>query len=252
MLPDQTREQMSDLALHAMIQAWEDQERSPKIQALGFDERLAMLVDAEWLLRQGKRLSRRLKEAKLRYSEACLEDLQASAARGMDKAVVKKLASCAFLENHLNILITGATGTGKSYLACAIAQHVCRQGYRATYRRASRLYDELRIARADGTYPRLLARLARLDLLVIDDFGLAEATDFDAQALLDVLEDRYARRSTIVTSQLAIKDWHGYLPEPTVADAICDRIVHNAYRFQLKGPSRRKQETKSTRKRKSN
>jgi len=252
MLKEQTREQMSDLALHAMIQAWEEQERSPKIQGLGFDERLAMLVDAEWLQRQSKRLSRRLKEAKLRYSEACLEDLEASAARGMDKALVKKLASCAFLENHLNILITGATGTGKSYLACAITQHVCRQGYRATYRRASRLYDELRIARADGTYPRLLARLARLDLLVIDDFGLADATDFDAQALLDVLEDRYDRRSTIVTSQLAIKDWHGYLPEPTVADAICDRIVHNAYRFPLKGPSRRKQEAKSTRKRKSN
>ena len=138
-------------------------------------------------------------------------------------------------------MITGATGTGKTYVACALAQQACRKGFRAVYRRASRLFDELRIARADGTYPRVLTRLARVDVLVIDDFAISPVSDEERRHLLELLEDRYGTRSTIVTSQLAPADWHDYLADPTLADAICDRIVHHAHRLMLKGPSRRKE-----------
>ena len=141
------------------------------------------------------------------------------------------------------MIITGATGVGKTYLACALAQQACRKGHRALYRRASRLFDELRMARADGTYPRLLARFARVDVLVIDDFAIAPLTDSERRDLLEVLEDRHGTRSTIVTSQLAPSDWHDYLADPTLADAICDRLVHHAHRLVLKGPSRRKEPT---------
>lgn len=241
MLMEPTLEKLRAMRLEGMAQSWMGQQKETDIAKLGFDERLALLVDAEWMNRENKRVKRALKEAKLKLGEASLENVDYAARRELDKATVRQLASCKWVHEHQAILITGATGTGKTYLGCALAQQACRKGFRAVYRRASRLFDELRIARADGTYPRVLARFARVDVLLIDDFGISPVTDEERRHLLELLEDRYNTRSTIVTSQLAPGDWHDYLADATLADAICDRIVHHAHRLVLKGPSRRKE-----------
>jgi DNA replication protein DnaC len=244
MLNEATTQKLKDLNLEALAHAWHEQQKEPGVNKLGFDERLGLLVDIAWLARENKRLDRRLKEAKLRLGSACIEDIEYTARRQLDRAVVRQLASCRWVEEHQNIVLTGATGTGKTYLACAFAQQACRKGYRATYRRASRLFDEMLLARADGTYVRLLTRLARLDVLVIDDWGLEQPDERQRHDLLEVLEDRHGIRSTIMTSQLPPEKWHDTLGEPTVADAVCDRVLHNSHRFVLKGPSRRKETTK--------
>jgi DNA replication protein DnaC len=208
---------------------------------LGFDERFNMLVDAEFTYRDNKRMARSLKEAKLRFGQACIESIEYPARRELDKAQIRQLATCRWIEEHQAILITGATGTGKSYLACALAHQACRKGYRVLYRRAPRLFDEINLARADGTYARMLARIARVDVLAIDDFALAPVTETERRDLLEVLEDRHEARSTIITSQLDPKHWHDFLADPTLADAICDRILNRSHRLMLKGPSRRKE-----------
>ena len=243
MLKEPTSEKLQAMRLGAMAHAWEEHQKSAEVAALSFDERFAMLVDAEWLARENKRVGRALKEAKLRISQACIEDIQYAARRELDKAVVRQLASCRWVEEHQAVLITGSTGTGKTYVACALAQQACRKGFRASYRRAPRFFDELRLARADGSYPRLLARLARVDVLVIDDFAISPISDTERRDLLEVLEDRYATRATIITSQIDPKHWHDYLADPTTADAICDRVLHAAHRVALKGPSKRKPES---------
>jgi DNA replication protein DnaC len=245
MLREPTREKLLELRLDAFEKAWAQQQANPEIDRLGFDERLALLVDAECLDRHNKRLTRNLREAKLRIGQACLEDLDFSPTRKLDKKRIHELATCRWIAEHHNVVLTGPTGVGKTYLACALAQQACRQGYRALYRRASRLFDELTLARADGSYPRLLSRLARIDLLVIDDWGLAAASDIERRDLLEVMEDRDGHRSTIMTSQLPIEKWHDHLGDPTVADAICDRLLHRAHRIVLQGPSRRKEPTHS-------
>lgn len=244
MLSQPTADKLAELRLHALSRAWQDQTEDPSIHDLAFDERMALLVEAEWLDRQNNRLARALKEAKLRISSACIEDVEFAAERKLDRKKIRELSSCQWIENHQNVVITGKTGVGKSYLACALAQQACRKGYRAMYRRTPRLFDELRIAHADGTYPRLLARFARMDVLVIDDWGLAPPKDMDRRDLLEIMEDRYDLRSTIWTSQLPIDTWHDHMGDPTVADAICDRLLHNAHRIVLKGPSRRKTQAK--------
>lgn len=241
MLNEPTLEKLRAMRLEGMAASWVEQQKDGAMSKLAFDERFGMLVDAEWLHRENKRLARALKEAKLKLSQACVEDIDYPARRELEKAVIRQLASCRWVQEHQAILITGATGTGKTYVACALAQQACRKGFRAVYRRAPRLFDELRLAHADGSYVRLLARLARVDVLVIDDFAIAPVTDVERRHLLELLEDRYGTRSTIVTSQLAPSDWHDYLADPTLADAICDRIVHHAHRLVLKGPSRRKE-----------
>lgn len=242
MLKEPTVEKLKLLRLNAMADAWVAQQAQPEIAALSFDERFGLLVDAEWLHRENVRLTRALKDAKLRMSNACVEDIDYSSKRELDKALVRQLGTCRWVAEHQNIVITGKTGTGKTYIACALAQQACRKGYRAIYRRAPRLYQELALAKADGTYPRLLARFARTDVLVIDDWALAPLTAEQRGDLLEILEDRYGNRSTIFASQLDAKRYHEYLGDPTVADAVCDRLLHNAHRVVLQGPSRRKEE----------
>jgi len=241
MLNEPTLEKLRTMRLDGMVATWLEQQKNTGATKLSFDERFGMLVEGEWTFRENRRLARALREAKLKLAQACIEDVDYSGKRDLDKAVVRQLASCRWVQEHQAILITGATGTGKTYLACALAQQACRKGFRAIYRRASRLFDELRIARADGTYARLLARIARVDVLVLDDFAISPVKDDERRDLLEILEDRHGTRSTIVSSQLPPSEWHDYLADPTLADAICDRIVHHAHRLVLKGPSRRKE-----------
>jgi len=242
MLTEPTLEKLKGLKLDAMAAAWQEQQRSAEMQKLSFDERLGLLVDAEWMWRENRRLERTLKEAKLRLSQACVEDIDYSSKRELDKAVMRQLASCRWVHEHQNLLLTGATGTGKTYVACALAQQACRKGYRAMYRRTSRLCDELVLARADGTYGRLLARIARVDVLVLDDFGLTPIREAERRDLYEIMEDRHGLRATILASQLPPAQWHDHVGEPTVADAILDRLMSNAHRIVLKGPSRRTKE----------
>ena len=244
MLTEPTLDKLRSLRLDAMAAAWRDQQRSADFASLGFDERFAMLVDAESLHRENRRLAKLLKDAKLRLGGACVEDIHYSARRELDKAVIRQLATCRWITEHQNIAITGMTGTGKSYLACALGQLACRRGYRTLYRRASRLTDELALARADGSHVRLFGRLARVDVLIIDDWGHTALREQERHDLLEILDDRYDLRSTIMTSQLPIKEWHDHIGDPTHADAICDRLLHNAHRIVLKGPSKRKPEGK--------
>ena len=241
MLTSPTLDKLHALKLSALAQAWTEQQQHADFAALSFDERLALLVEAEWLARENKRFTRALQEAKLKLSHACIEGIDYPAARHLDKAVIRQLASCRWIDEHQAVLVVGATGTGKSYLACALGHQACRRGDRVYYRRASRLFDDLNLARADGSYGRLLSRLARLDVLILDDWGLAPPQDQERRDFLEVLEDRSGSRATIITSQLPTTQWHDHIGEPTLADAICDRLLHNAHRIVLQGPSRRKE-----------
>jgi len=211
---------------------------------LDFDERFGLLVDAEWLDRQNKRLARNLREAKLRLSDACIEGIDYPARRKLDKAVIRGLASCTWIHEHHNVVITGPTGVGKTYIACALAQQACRKGYRVLYRRVPRIFDEILLARADGTYPRWLAKVARFDVVVLDDWGLVPLAESERRDLLEIMEDRYGNRSTILTSQMPVAQWHDQVGDPTIADAFCDRLLHNAHRIELHGPSRRQEKKK--------
>ncbi|HEX2647474.1 MAG TPA: IS21-like element helper ATPase IstB [Candidatus Dormibacteraeota bacterium] len=243
MLNAPTLEQLHALKLGAMAAAWTEQHQQADMTALAFDERFALLVDAEWRARENKRLTRALQEAKLKLSQACIEAIDYPPRRELDKALIRQLATCRWVAEHQAVLISGMTGTGKSFVACALAHQACRKGYRALYRRAPRLFHELTLAHADGSYIRLLAKFARLDVLLIEDFALAPLQDQDRRDLLEILEDRYGSRSTIITSQLPPSHWHEYIGEPTLADAICDRLLHNTHRIVLQGPSRRKEAT---------
>jgi DNA replication protein DnaC len=235
MLTHPTIEKLHALHLTGMARAWEAQRHLPDNDTLSFEEHLGLLLDAESTERDNRRLQTRLRTAALR-STACLED------RGLDKSLMKKLATCQWVHEHLNVLITGPSGIGKSWLACALAHQACRQGFTARYLRLPRLLPELAIARGDGRYRKLLAQLARLDVILLDDFGLAALTEEQRRDLdlLEILEDRYERRSTVVTSQYPVEHWHDLIGDPTLADAILDRLVHNAYRLNLKGESMRK------------
>jgi DNA replication protein DnaC len=199
MLTTPTLDTLHGLKLPAMAQAWTEQQQSADVQALSFDERFGLLVEAEWLARENKRLARALREAKLKLPHACIEAIDYPARRELDKPVIRQLATCRWIAEHQQVLVIGATGTGKTFVACALANQACRRGYRAYYRRASRLFDDLKLARADGTYGRLLSKLARLDVLLLDDWGLAPPQDQERRDLLEVLEDRSWTRSTIVT-----------------------------------------------------
>ena len=236
-----TMDQLQQLRLTALAAAWTAQQADAHCTQLSFDERFALLVQAEWVARENARLTRTLRAAKLKCGQACLEGIDYPARRELDKALIRQLATGRWIAEHQQLLISGMTGTGKTYVACAFAQQACRQGYRAFYRRASRLFHDLALARADGSYVRLLGKLARFDVLVLDDWALTPVQELERRDLLELLEDRYATRATIITSQLPPAQWHDYLADPTLADAICDRPLHNAHRLVLKGPSRRKE-----------
>ena len=241
MLNSPTHDKLSALRLHEMDHAWQEQQRSADHDALTFDERFGLLVDAQWLARENRRLQRALKEARLRLTQASLEAIEHRPQRPLDKALLRQLATGRWIAEHHNVVITGPTGTGKTFIGCALGHQACRTGHRVLYRRVPRLFEELTLAHADGSYTRLLARFARAEVLVLDDWGLAPLSDAERRDLLEIIEDRYGLRSTILTSQLPVEHWHDHLGEATVADAICDRLLHNAHRIALKGPSRRKE-----------
>lgn len=239
MLNQATVEKMHAMKLAAMVESFQHQLGSPQHAQLTFEERLGMLIDAEWTRREQRKLARRLHVAKLRYP-ASLEDVDFQTPRGLDRQVVLALGTCSWIQEHQNLIVTGPTGTGKSFLACAFAERVCRRGFTALYVRASRLVHELAVARGDGSYGRLLTRLAKADLLAIDDWLLAPLKDAERRDLLEILEDRYERTSTLIATQLPLSAWHEAIGEPTLADALCDRLLHCAHRIELKGRSLRK------------
>jgi DNA replication protein DnaC len=240
MLLEQTLEKLRGLKLYGMLAAIEQQATQPEFHELSFEERLGFLVDREVLDRGNRRVTELLRKARLRQS-ACVENIDYQQPRGLEKSRMAALISCDFIRHHQNLLITGSTGCGKSWLACAIGQQACRQGISVRYIRVAKLLEELRISHADGTYIRLLAQLAKHELLILDDFGLDSLSRQDQLDLLEIIEDRHQIKSTLITSQLGVKHWHEYIGEPTIADAIIDRLINRAHQLQLKGESMRKE-----------
>lgn len=241
MLLQHTIERLHELRLRGMAGALEEQLASSAAAELSFEDRLGLLVERESTWRDDRRLQRLLQEARFRV-EGSIEDLNFRAARGLDRSVVLRLGTCDWVRQHQVVLIVGPTGVGKTYLACALGQAACRRGLSARYFRLSRLLGELSLARADGSYAKLLGKLAKTELLILDDWGLVPLTDTERRDLLEILEDRYGQRATVVTSQLPVEHWHEYLASPTLADAILDRLVHGAHKLIMKGGSMRKTE----------
>lgn len=239
MLNEHTLTQLRGLRLDGMVRAIEEQATSTAATALGFDERLSLLVQREVAWRDDKRLTRLLKAAKLKVAAACVEDIDWRASRTLDRSVVSALAGGDWMRHAQNLLITGSTGCGKTWLACAFAHQAAKSGFSVLYVRAGRLFDELHVAHGDGSFTRRLMQLAKLDLLVIDDFAISPMGASERNDLLEVLDDRIGSRSTLITSQLPVKAWHTYLDDPTLADAILDRIVHSSHRIALKGATLR-------------
>lgn len=239
MLTQQTLDKMNAMKLAGMADAFQQQLRAGEHARLSFEERLGLLIDGEWSAREQRKLTRRLRVARLRYA-ASLEDVNFKHPRALDRTQVLSLGNCGWVQSRHNLLITGPTGIGKSYLACAFVERACRRGFSASYLRLPRLLQQLAVARGDGSYERLLARLAKLELLAIDDWLLAPLRDSERRDLIEVIEDRSERASTLIASQLPAKNWHAVIGDPNLADSICDRLLHNAHRIELKGPSIRR------------
>jgi DNA replication protein DnaC len=238
-------EKLLAMRLHGMVEALKAQEQDHAVHELSFLERFALLVDQQWSWHENQALARRLKAAKLKGS-ACVEDIDYRAVRGLDKAMMRTFAKdSAWVRNHENIFVIGPCGVGKSFLATALAQKACRDGYSALYLRAAALSRELALTRADGSLRHLLARLARIDVLIIDDWAMAPLQEAERREVWEICEDRYQTRSTILTSQLPVSRWHERIGDPTIADGILDRLVHNAHRIEMRGESMRKKRNPS-------
>lgn len=232
-------DQLQQLRCFGMIEALKEQLNQPDSAQLTFDERFGLLVEREYIVRENRRLKSRLTLAKLK-SQACLAKIDYAPTRGLSKSIVDKLSHCKWIKKQQNLLITGPTGTGKTYLACAFAHQACLQGLSARYTRLPRLFEEVMIARAEGNYAKMMAKLARQSVLILDDWGLANLNDQQRRDLLEIIDDRHNQTSTIVTSQLPISSWHQFIGDPTLGDAILDRVIHNAHKIELIGESMRK------------
>jgi len=240
MLNQPTLEKLHALRLVGMAEAFRAQAEQPDLTQLSFEERFALLVDQQWNWKQNRALARRLAHAKLRH-RASVEDIDFRSPRGLDRALVRSLAQdSAWVRQHQNLFLIGPTGVGKSFLACALAEKACRDGFTAWYTRASQLFRDLVLARADGSLRRLFTRLAKVEVLLVDDWAMAPLGDVERRDFLEICEDRYQMRSTILTSQLPVAQWHAQIGDPTLADSILDRLVHNAHRIEMQGESMRK------------
>ena len=237
---EQVKEQLVAMKLHGMAEALEAQIRTPFAADMEFTERLRLLVEQEKSFRENRKLSTLLRQARLRYPGACIEELHVSPQRGISKATVMELGNNDWIKRHRNLIITGPTGAGKTWLACAFGVAACRAGISTVYVRLSRLLHDLGIGRADGSYRKQLERLSRIQLLILDDWGMSPLTDAGKRDILEIMEDRHNVQSTLISTQYPVSEWHRLIDDPTLADAICDRLVHNAYQLQLKGESMRK------------
>ncbi|HAU1016416.1 TPA: IS21-like element helper ATPase IstB [Legionella pneumophila] len=240
MLNHATIDKLRELRLPGMAEALQEQLAHP-LPDLDFESRLGMLIEREWLIRENRRLKRRLTQAKLQQS-ACVEDINFTHPRGLNKSSILELAQGQWVRQHFNLLITGPTGCGKTYIACALAHKACLNGFTSRYYRLPRLWNELKVTKASGTYNQWLASLAKIDILILDDWGITPPDQEQRRDLLEILDDRYQKKSTIITSQLPTSHWHEHLNDATIADAILDRLLHNAIRLELKGESLRKKQ----------
>lgn len=238
MLNEQTMSLLYAMKLHGMAEGYEQQRQQPKMSELSFDERFGMLVDRQSRWREERALTTRLRNAKFKL-DACIEDVNYRASRGVKRAQIEQLASSEWVRYHQHLILNGDTGTGKTWLACALGQKACRDGYAVRYYVAAKLFRELRAAHIDGSFERLCARLIKTDLLLIDDWGLETLKVSEYRDFLEILDDRQGRGSTLIASQFPTDLWHDMIGNPTIADAILDRLVHHAHRIELKGPSMR-------------
>jgi len=245
MLLHPTLEKLNTLRFTGMAAALDEQMQMNSLDGLGFEERLGILLDREMAVRQTRRMNTRLRKARLRQ-DGCIADIDFRHPRGLDKSLVMRMAGCEWIKEHNNLIITGPTGVGKTYLACAFAQKACREGYSTLYLRMTKLFEDLALAKGDGRYLKLLASFAKADLLVLDDYGLEQLGRDQRHDLLEILEDRHGLKSTLVTSQLPIDHWHEQIGDPTLADAILDRLVHSAHKIKLNGESMRKKNANLT------
>lgn len=240
MMLQPTTEKLRALGLRTMAEAVIEQVTDPAAAELSFEERLGLLVDREWDARENRRLSARLKAARLKHGAACVEDVDCSAARGLERGQLQSLAGGHWIAAHHCVVISGPTGSGKTFLACALGNRACRLGHSVTYHRVSRLLEELALARADGSLRHLVRRLAKAEVLLLDDWGLLPLDAGQAQDILDILEDRAGVGATVIVTQIPVAQWHGRIADPTIADAICDRLVHGSHRIELRGESQRR------------
>jgi DNA replication protein DnaC len=239
MLIKATIEKLRAMRLNGMAEGFSRQMEDVQMHSLSFEERFSMMVDHQWMARQNNALARRLKNSRLKL-QACVEDIDYSKSRGLDRALVRSLSTSKWVSTHHHLIIVGAAGVGKTYLACAFAQKAARDGFSVLYSRASRLFRDLAVARGDGSIDKLLSKIARTDVLVVDDWAMTPLSEIERRDFLEISDDRYQTRSTILTSQIPVTLWHERIGDPTLADSILDRLVHNAYKIELKGPSMRK------------